>query len=144
MMHECPTGRLHRASIAVALLFGLLTLFAGGRVLLGGDPGHVVLVPLLLFNTAMGAAYVAAAVLLRRDLRLGRRAAGAIALLNLLVLGALLVHAWGGGPVAGDSLAAMTLRTGVWAALFAAAGWVSRRQDEARRPGIVPSVRSVT
>jgi hypothetical protein len=137
MMHQCPTSKLHRASIAVALLFGLLTLFAGGRVLLGGDPGRVVLGPLLLFNTAMGAAYLAAALLLRRDLRLGRRAAGAIALLNLLVLGALVVYAWGGGLVASDSLAAMTLRTGVWAALFAVAGWVLRRQNEARGSGIV-------
>jgi hypothetical protein len=127
MLHTCPASRLHRASIVVALLFGLLTLFAGGRVLLGADPGRPVLMPLLLFNTVMGVAYVATALLLRRNLRLGRRAAGAIALLNLLVLGTLLVYAWGGGAVAGDSLAAMTLRTGVWTALFAAAGWVLRR-----------------
>jgi hypothetical protein len=136
MLHECPTSKLHRASIVVALLFGLLTLFAGGRVLLGADPGYPVLTPLLLFNTAMGVAYVATALLLRRDLRLGRRAAGAIALLNLLVLGSLLLYASGGAAVATDSVRAMVLRTGVWAGVFAAAGWVLRRQDEARRPGI--------
>ena len=140
MLHECPTSKLQRASIVVALLFGLLTLFAGGRVLLGADPGHLVLRPLLLFNTAMGAAYVASAVLLRRDLRLGRRAAGAIALLNLLVLGSLLVYASGGGPVAPDSFASMVLRTAVWAALFAAAGRVLRRQDEAGRPHAAPAI----
>jgi hypothetical protein len=126
MIHECPTSRVQRLSIGVALLFGLLTLFAGGRVLLGGDAGHVVVMPLLLFNTLMGTAYVAAAILLRRDLRLGRRAAGIIALLNLLVLTALVVYAWSGGLVAADSFRAMVLRTGVWAALFAAAGWVLR------------------
>lgn len=138
MFHDCPTSRLHRAAIVVALLFGVLTLFAGTRVLLGADPGHAVLRPLLLFNTAMGAAHVAAAVLLRRDLRLGRQVAGEIARLNLLVLGALLVYAAGGGTVAGDSVAAMLLRTGVWAALFAAAGRVLRRQAVTPAPRAVP------
>ena len=36
-------------------MFGLV---AGGRVLLGGDPGYVVYLPLLVFNTAMGVAYL--------------------------------------------------------------------------------------
>lgn len=136
MLHECPISKLQRASIVVALLFGLVTLFSGGRVLLGADPGHVVVRPLLLFNTVMGAAYVTTAVLLRRDLRRGRSAAGAIALLNLLVLGSLLVYAGSGGSVAGDSFAAMALRTGVWTAIFAAAGWVLKRQDGAHRLGV--------
>lgn len=139
MLHECPTNKLQRALIVVALLFGLLTLFAGGRVLLGADPGYVVVRPLLLFNTVMGAAYVATAVLLRRDLRRGRSAAGAIALLNLLVLGSLLIYAGGGGSVAGDSFAAMVLRTVVWAALFIAAGWVLRRQEADRLPPVQPA-----
>lgn len=130
MLHACPTSRLQRASVVVALLFGLLTLIAGGRVLLlGADPGYLVVMPLVLFNTVMGAAYVATAVLLHRDLRLGRRAAGAIAILNLLALGSLLAYAGSGGAVAGESFAAMTLRTGVWAGIFAAGGWVLRRQD---------------
>jgi hypothetical protein len=136
MIHECPTSKLQRLTIVVALLFGLLTLFAGGRVLLGADAGHVVVMPLLLFNTLMGAAYVGAAILLRRDLRLGRTAAGIIALLNLLALASLLLYARDGGLVAADSFRAMTLRTGVWAALFAAAGWVLRRQRRALHPGI--------
>lgn len=136
MLHECPTSKLQRASIVVALLFGLLTLFAGGRVLFGADPGHVVVQPLLLFNTAMGAAYVAAAMLMRRDLRRGRSAAGMIALLNLTVLGSLLVYSWSGGAVASDSFMAMVLRTVVWTVLFIATGWVLRHQhtDRVRAP----------
>lgn len=127
MPHDCPTSRLHRAAIVVALFFGLLTMFAGGRVLLGADPGHVVVRPLLIFNTAMGAVYVATALLLRRDLRVGRRAAGAIALLNLLALTVLILFASSGGLVAFDSFAAMGLRTAVWAAIFAVAHWILRR-----------------
>lgn len=136
MIHECPTSKLQRVTIGVAMLFGLLTLFAGGRVLVGADPGHVVVLPLLLFNTLMGAAYVVAAVLLSRDLRLGRRAAGIIALLNLVAFAALLLYARDGGLVAADSFRAMALRTGVWAGLFAAAGWVLRRQREAAAWGV--------
>ncbi len=42
----------------VAVLFGVATLFAGGRVLLGSDPGYEVFRPLLTHNTAMGVAYL--------------------------------------------------------------------------------------
>lgn len=31
----------------IAILFGIATIFAGGRVLLGADPGYVVFRPLL-------------------------------------------------------------------------------------------------
>ncbi len=128
MIHQCPTSKLQRASIVVALLFGLLTVFAGGRVLLGGDPGHVVVQPLLLFNTVMGVAYVMTAMLIRRNPRRGRSAAGVIALLNLAVLGSLFVYSWSGGAVASDSFAAMVLRTVIWTGLFVTTGWVQRHQ----------------
>lgn len=38
----------------MAVLFGAATLVAGGRVLLGADPGYEVFRPLLVYNTAMG------------------------------------------------------------------------------------------
>jgi uncharacterized RDD family membrane protein YckC len=69
----------------IALLFGLATLLAGGRVLLGGDPGYMVFRPLLIYNTAMGLAYLAAGVLLWTNLRQGRLAAATIFGLNLFV-----------------------------------------------------------
>lgn len=104
---------------AVAIGFGLLTLAAGSRVLGGADPGYAVFRPLLVFNTAMGAAYVAAGIALLRSATWGKRAAGAIFALNLLVLAALLfLYASGSGVVAGASLGAMTLRTAVWLGLF--------------------------
>ncbi|TAK51874.1 MAG: hypothetical protein EPO25_15415 [Gammaproteobacteria bacterium] len=111
----------------VAIAFGVLTLFAGGRVLAGADPGYVVFRPLLVFNTLMGLAYVTAGVLIWRDLRRGRIAALAIFLLNLLVLAAIVWLYRQGAAVAVDSLRAMSLRTGVWLALFLGVAWLVRR-----------------
>jgi len=54
---------------AIAVLFGIATLFAGGRVLLGSDPGYVVFRPLLVYNVLMGLAYVAAGIIFWRSAR---------------------------------------------------------------------------
>jgi hypothetical protein len=88
------TIRMVRTTVAAgAVLFGVVTLLAGGRVLLGSDPGYVVFRPLLIYNTAMGLAYLAAGVTVWRNVNAGRNAAGAIFLLNLLVLvGILLLY----------------------------------------------------
>ncbi|HQY81851.1 hypothetical protein [Thermomonas sp.] len=111
---------------AIAVLFGIATLFAGGRVLLGSDPGYVVFRPLLVYNVLMGLAYVAAGIIFWRSARAGRNAAAAIFLLNLAVLLAILVLYRTGGDVAVDSLRAMTLRTVVWLLLCVAMSWVGR------------------
>ncbi len=57
----------------VAVLFGFATLFAGGQVLLGSDPGYEVFRPLLIYNTAMGVAYLAAGVTVWRSVNAGRK-----------------------------------------------------------------------
>ena len=116
---------------AVAVLFGLATLFAGGRVLLGSDPGYEVFRPLLLYNAAMGVAYLAAGVTVWRSVKAGRYAAGAIFLLNLLVLVGIVVVFRSGGAVAVDSLRAMTLRTVVWLVLFLTVSWLVRARKAA-------------
>lgn len=105
----------------VAIVFGVVTVFAGGRVLLGADPGYVVLRPLLGYNTLMGVAYVIAGVLIWRSTTLGTWAAGLIFGLNLVVLVGILMVYRTGGAVAVDSLRAMTFRTVVWLVLFVAA-----------------------
>lgn len=115
----------------IAVLFGVVTLFAGGRVLLGSDPGYEVFRPLLVYNTAMGVAYLAAGIAIWRSVNAGRYAAGAIFLLNLLVLVGIVVLYRSGGAVAVDSLRAMTLRTVVWLALFIAASWLARSRTAA-------------
>ena len=54
---------IHRILSLAAVLFGVVTLIAGTRVLAGADPGYRVFLPLLLYNIAMGVAYVAAGML---------------------------------------------------------------------------------
>lgn len=115
----------------IAVLFGVATIFAGSRVLLGSDPGYEVFRPLLVYNTAMGVAYLAAGIAIWRSVNAGRYAAGAIFLLNLLVLVGIVVLYRSGGAVAVDSLRAMTLRTVVWLALFIAASWLARSRTAA-------------
>lgn len=113
---------LRRFMAVIAIAFGLVTILAGGRVLFGGvDPGYVVFRPLLMFNTAMGIAYVAAGVALWRDLPWSARAAGIILALNLAAFGLIGVLYASGGGVAGDSLRAMTFRCAVWLALLVGA-----------------------
>ncbi len=121
--------RIVQAILAVvAAVFGIVTIFAGTRVLLGSDPGYVVFRPLLIYNTGMGFAYIAAGYLAWRCLTCGRRLAAAIFVLNLLVLATLAILYADGGAVAKQSLAAMGFRTVVWLLLFAGLAWVSRRQ----------------
>lgn len=119
-------GRLQTGLALVGIVFGIATLYAGGSVLAGRDPGYIVFRPLLIFNTAMGLVYVAAGVVAWRDAGRGARAAGVIFVANLVVFG---IIAWlyaTGAAVAVDSVRAMTLRTGVWLALFAGLRWVAR------------------
>lgn len=115
----------------IAVLFGVATLFAGSRVLLGSDPGYEVFRPLLVYNTAMGIAYLAAGIAIWRSVNAGRYAAGVIFLLNLLVLVGIVVIYGSGGGVAVDSLRAMTLRTVVWLALFITVSWLGRSRTAA-------------
>lgn len=117
----------HLVLVFVALLFGLATLVAGTRVLTGSDPGYVVFEPLLVYNVAMGAVYIAAGIVAWRSLGWGRRAAFAIFALNLVVLAAIAWLYARGGAVAVESVRAMILRTGVWLALFTGFAWLAKR-----------------
>jgi len=114
----------------VALLFGAATLFAGGRVLGGADPGYVVFRPLLLFNTGMGLAYVGTAFLIWRNLPRALPASLAIFSLNLLVLVLVAYLLQAGQGVAEQSLRAMMLRTGVWLVLLLGVAWLLRRRGQ--------------
>ncbi|GMV04589.1 MAG: hypothetical protein AMXMBFR53_08690 [Gemmatimonadota bacterium] len=127
MFHECPTSKLQRAAVVIAALFGLASVLTGGRVLLGmWDPGHVVVLPLVAFNTAMGIVYIAVARRIKSDAARGRTAAAGVAVINLVVLVVLLAYAATGGTVASDSFVAMTVRTGVWGGIVLALTYVLR------------------
>ena len=111
----------------LAVLFGLVTIFAGGRVLLGSDPGYIVFKPLLVYNTVMGIVYVVVGFLMWRDLATGKKASGIVFTLNLIVLiGIVWVFRTGGG-VATDSLKAMTFRTVVWLGFYLVLVWLNKR-----------------
>ncbi len=124
---------LQKAIAVVAILFGLVTVAAGARVLAGGDPGYVVYLPLLVFNTVMGVAYVAAGVMTWRSLERGQGAAGAILALNLVVLAFIIYQYRTGGAVAVDSLQAMSFRTVVWLLLFGGLAVMVERGAKAGR-----------
>jgi len=111
----------------LAALFGLVTIFAGARVLLGSDPGYIVFRQLLIYNTAMGIAYIAAGIIIWRSIRQGMYVAAAIFILNLAVLAAIYFLYTEGTSIAVDSLRAMSFRTVVWLALFAGLVWLNRR-----------------
>lgn len=127
--HRRPryVGIVQRILALVAALFGLVTIVAGTRVLAGADPGYVVFLPLLIYNTAMGFVYVAAGFIAWRNIHRGKYAAAAIFILNLLVLAAMGYLYTAGQAVAMDSLGAMVLRTVVWLVLFLGLAWLSRR-----------------
>lgn len=116
-----------KALALLAVLFGAITIFAGFRVLTGTNPGYVVFVPLLIYNTVMGFIYVGVGAILWRNVDLGRTGALAIFVLNLIVLAAVGIAYTSGGEVAMDSLRAMTLRTVVWLVIFSGLWWLSRR-----------------
>ena len=116
------------AAVALAaVLFGVVTMIAGARVLLGADPGYVVYLPLLRFNCIMGVVYVAVGVIAWRNLRLGVYGAAAIFVLNLAALGAISYLYTPNGSIASTSVQAMTLRTVVWLAFFIILAWSNRR-----------------
>lgn len=118
----------------VAALFGLVTIIAGARVLVGYHPGYIVFWPLLIYNTAMGVAYVAAGILAWRNVKRGKYAAVAIFVFNLLVLGTIGYLYMAGSSVAMESLRAMTFRTVVWLLLFLGLAWVDSRNAVLRKP----------
>jgi hypothetical protein len=119
----------------VAVLFGIATMISGGRVLTGSaDPGYVVFRPLLVFNTAMGAAYLAAGISIWRGLRRGTSAAATVFALNLAALVAIGLLYMRGRGVALESLWAMTFRTIVWLGLFATLAVAARSRDVQARP----------
>ena len=117
-MPRSQGSRSTAVAASLAVLFGVVTMLAGTRVLLGADPGYVVYPPLLVFNTLMGVAYVAVGVAAWRRPRLGVYGAGAVLALNTTALAAVAGLYTSGSSVAGTSMGAMTFRTVAWLVLF--------------------------
>jgi hypothetical protein len=113
-------GLLIAAAIAVA--FGLLTLMEGGTVLFGSEAarleaGHYV--PFVLwFNFLAGFAYIVAGAGLWARQRWAARLALSIAVGTAAVFAALGIHVLLGGAFELRTVAAMSLRTTVWAVIY--------------------------
>lgn len=126
-MRQTSSKRPTWATLAamVAIAFGFLTLFEGGRVLFGpaavrAAAGHYV--PFVLwFNFLAGFAYVAAGAGLWRWWRWAAPLALAIAAATALVFAAFGVHIALGGAFELRTVAAMTLRTVFWLGIALAA-----------------------
>lgn len=121
-----------RGIAGIALVFGVATVAAGASVLAGRDTGYLVYRPLLIFNTAMGVAYAAAAVLIWRDLVRGRLAATVILALNLAMLGLVVYLFRTSDVVAVDSVRAMIFRSAVWLLIFGVLVWIGRRREQSK------------
>ncbi len=110
-----------KAAAVVALVFGVLTVFAGGAALFGGDRTSEIVgnaVPFVLwFNFLAGFAYVAAGagLLLRRRWALWL----SFAIVTGTVLVAIFfgVHILRGGLFEIRTVGALFFRAGVWAAI---------------------------
>ncbi|MGM0583825.1 MAG: hypothetical protein ACQEUZ_04160 [Pseudomonadota bacterium] len=107
----------------VAVLFGLLTVFSGGRALFGGAEARAAVgeaVPFVLwFNWLAGFAYVAAGVglYLRRSWAAGLSIVILVATVVAMI--AFGVHVALGGAYEMRTVWAMSLRTVVWGAVVA-------------------------
>lgn len=116
----------------VAVLFGGLTVFAGGRALFGGAEARAAMgdaVPFVLwFNFLAGFAYVAAGVGLALERRWAVRLAIAIFAATALMLAAFGLHVLFGGAYEMRTVWAMSLRTLVWAVIAAVAARCLPRQ----------------
>lgn len=117
---------------AVALVFGLVTIVSGGKVLFGGEAAREAAgnyMPFVVgFNFIAGFAYVAAAVgLARGRLWAGRLALG-IAAATAFVFIYFGLFVLSGAPFEMRTVGAMTLRTALWAGI----AWFACRQTGGR------------
>lgn len=108
---------LRKIASILAVILGAMAVVAGGRVLLGNDPGYYVIDWLPLYNYTMGCLTVLiTAILIYSNHRLAMPAALSTFSLHALVM--LILQTAYRGVVAPDSLQAMTIRLVVWAIIL--------------------------
>ncbi|MAU44060.1 MAG: hypothetical protein CMP09_04340 [Yangia sp.] len=117
-----------RIAGGVAIAFGVLTIFSGGRTLLGSADMGAVVPFVLWFNTLAGLAYFIAGLGLWQGRRWAWPLSFAIFAATLLVFAAFGLHVARGGAFEMRTVFAMALRGAVW-------GWIAwvARQAFSRR-----------
>lgn len=120
-----PRPRWLLPAAALAIVFGLATIVAGGRVALGSAAARAAegdYVPFVLwFNFLAGFVYVAAGVMLALARPRAAQIAFAIAVGTALVFAAFGIHVLLGGAFTVHTVMAMTLRTTIWVGIAALA-----------------------
>ncbi len=113
-----PNGRILNLAAAFAVLFGLATVVAGGRVLFGPAEARAAAgayVPAVLwFNFVAGFAYIALGGALGLRKRWAAGGAALMALATAVVYLAFGLHVFGGGDHELRTVVAMGVRTGFW------------------------------
>ncbi len=82
------------------------------------EPGYIIFVPLLIYNTIMGFFYTATGILIWQQHPKALQASKFIFLFNLLFLITLTLLYWTNFEVAFDSIKAMSLRTLIWGIIY--------------------------
>ena len=109
---------LSKVAAVLAFIIGAMSVFAGGRVLLGQDPGYYVIDWLPIYNFVMGALTVlVVAPLIWRGSRWALPAALATLAAHSLVM--VVLRSAYSDVVAPDSLRAMTIRMVAWLLILA-------------------------
>lgn len=111
-------GILHKIASILALIIGAMAIFAGGKVLLGIDPGYYVIDWVPIYNFGMGLFTVFfTAVLLWKNHPFALRAAGATLAAHSIVM--IVLQTVYRSAVAVESIQAMTIRITVWITILA-------------------------
>jgi len=125
------TSRFLRPLAVVAIVFGALTVFSGGRALFGGTEAAAAVgnaVPWVLwFNFLAGFVYVVTGVGLWQRRRWASWAAVLLALSTGLVAVAFGIHVLGGAAYEARTVGAMGLRLVFWLVVAAVAVTATRR-----------------
>jgi hypothetical protein len=108
---------LNKIASILAFIIGGMAIFAGGKVLLGSDPGYYVINWVPVYNYTIGILTVfITAILIWTKSRFARPAAIGTFSLHALVM--LTLQTLYRATVAPDSVQAMTLRLIVWAVIL--------------------------
>lgn len=108
---------LNKIASVLAFTIGGMAIFAGGKVLLGNNPGYYVINWLPVYNYTIGILTVfITAILIWMNSRFALPAAIGMFSLHTLVM--LVLQTAYRGIVAPDSIQAMTLRLGVWVVIL--------------------------
>ena len=102
------------AAAVVAVIFGLLTIFSGGRALFGGDDMGAVVPFVLWFNFLAGFAYVVAGLGLWYRTNWAVSLSIFIALATAVVFATFLWRVWNGTAYEVRTMGAMGLRLATW------------------------------